>query len=80
MAKRAADTERVGYEDEFQSTAPSGEPQAQRATAAQLAARKTHIVYNFTPNSSIAWHPDAPCSHLPTAQNHVQPLREEIVE
>lgn len=40
MAKRAADTERVGYEDEFQSTASLGEPQTQRATAAQLAARK----------------------------------------
>ncbi|KAL8940742.1 MAG: hypothetical protein Q9216_002660 [Gyalolechia sp. 2 TL-2023] len=40
MSKRSADTERVGYEDNFQSTGPSGEPPTHRATAAQIAARK----------------------------------------
>ncbi|KAL8729636.1 MAG: hypothetical protein Q9166_004585 [cf. Caloplaca sp. 2 TL-2023] len=39
MAKRSADTERIGDENEFGSSAPSTEPQNQRATAAQLAAR-----------------------------------------
>ncbi|KAL8936581.1 MAG: hypothetical protein Q9211_004119 [Gyalolechia sp. 1 TL-2023] len=40
MSKRGADTERIGYEDEFQSSGPSGEPPTHRATAAQIAARK----------------------------------------
>ncbi|KAL8769158.1 MAG: hypothetical protein Q9209_004792 [Squamulea sp. 1 TL-2023] len=40
MAKRSADTERLGDENEFGSSAPSMEFQNQRATAAQLAARK----------------------------------------
>ncbi|KAI4171995.1 MAG: hypothetical protein LQ343_003904 [Gyalolechia ehrenbergii] len=40
MSKRSADTERVGYEDDFQSTGPSGEAPVHRATAAQIAARK----------------------------------------
>lgn len=40
MSKRSADTERVGYEDDFQSTGTSGEPSTQKATAAQIAARK----------------------------------------
>ncbi|KAL8982633.1 MAG: hypothetical protein Q9177_005213, partial [Variospora cf. flavescens] len=42
MSKRSADTERIGDEDGFRSTAPSGEPQTQRATAAQLAARNPY--------------------------------------
>ncbi|KAI4117925.1 MAG: hypothetical protein LQ345_001945 [Seirophora villosa] len=42
MAKRSADTERIGDEDDFRSTAPSVEPQTQRATAAQLAARNPY--------------------------------------
>ncbi|KAL8919322.1 MAG: hypothetical protein Q9172_005043 [Xanthocarpia lactea] len=40
MAKRSADTERIGYEDDFESSAPSTDSQNQRATAARLAARK----------------------------------------
>ncbi|KAL8759153.1 MAG: hypothetical protein Q9199_000973 [Rusavskia elegans] len=40
MAKRSADTERIGEAADFGSTEPSTEFQNQRATAAQLAARK----------------------------------------
>ncbi|KAL8803298.1 MAG: hypothetical protein Q9182_003256 [Xanthomendoza sp. 2 TL-2023] len=40
MAKRAADTERIGNQDDFGTVAAEPEPQNQRATAAQLAARR----------------------------------------
>lgn len=40
MAKRSADTERILESEDFGSTEPSTEFQNQRATAAQLAARK----------------------------------------
>ncbi|KAL8738107.1 MAG: hypothetical protein Q9181_001054 [Wetmoreana brouardii] len=40
MAKRSADTERIGEEAGFSGGGSSDEPQVQRATAAQMAARK----------------------------------------
>ncbi|KAL8807457.1 MAG: hypothetical protein Q9223_001241 [Gallowayella weberi] len=40
MAKRAADTERIGNQDDFGEVAEPTEPQNQRATVAQLAARR----------------------------------------
>ncbi|KAL8909258.1 MAG: hypothetical protein Q9171_005114 [Xanthocarpia ochracea] len=46
MAKRSADTERIGYEKDFESSTPStDDSQNQRATAARLAARNYHYTW-----------------------------------